>query len=291
MPSPILLICNPIAGGNARPAIQRAEKYLRDRGYQVETALTQARGDAQRFAAQARGKSYHRIIVAGGDGTLNEVVNGLAPCTTPLAFVPLGTTNVLSLEIGLPRTVEQACQVALEGNPRPISLGLAGETRFLLMAGVGFDAQVVAGVNARLKKLLGKGAYVVGALAQALRHRSQAVQVCMPNGQILTGYGAIISNARCYGGTFQITPKACLTEESLEVFILRNAGLSALLKLSLRMLLRRPVSPALGEIIRTREVTLSGDSVSVQLDGDFFGFLPLHFTTSFGEITLVFPSQ
>ncbi len=77
MPSPILLICNPIAGGNARPAIQRAEKYLRDRGYQVETALTQARGDAQRFAAQARGKSYHRIIVAGGDGTLNEVVNGL----------------------------------------------------------------------------------------------------------------------------------------------------------------------------------------------------------------------
>jgi diacylglycerol kinase family enzyme len=57
------------------------------------------------------------------------------------------------------------------------------------------------------------------------------------------------------------------------------------------MLLRRPVSPALGEIIRTREVTLSGDSVSVQLDGDFFGFLPLHFTTSFGEITLVFPSQ
>ncbi len=291
MSSPILLICNPIAGGNARPAIQRAESYLRNRGYQVETALTQARGDAQRFAAQARGKNYHRIIVAGGDGTLNEVINGLAPCTTPLAFVPLGTTNVLALEIGLPRTVEQACRVALEGSPRPISLGLAGDTRFLLMAGVGFDAQVVAGVNPRLKKFLGKGAYVAAALAQALRHRSQEVQARLPGDRILTGYGAIISNARCYGGSFQITPEACLTEGSLEVFILRTPGLASLLKLSLRMLLRRPVSPALGAIIRTRELTLSGDSVSVQLDGDFFGFLPLHFTTSFGEITLVFPSQ
>ncbi|MDY6850231.1 MAG: diacylglycerol kinase family protein [Geoalkalibacter sp.] len=291
MPSPILLICNPIAGGNARPAIQRAERYLRDRGYQVEIALTQARGDARRFAEQARGKSYHRIIVAGGDGTLNEVVNGLAPCTTPLAFLPLGTTNVLALEIGLPRAVEQSCRVALEGSPRPVCLGLADETRFLLMAGIGFDAQVVAGVNANLKKLLGKGAYVVEALAQALRHRPQEVRACLSDGRILTGYGAIISNARCYGGSFQITPRACLSEESLEVFILRTPGLASLVKLSLRMLLRRPVSPALGEIIRTREVSLSGDSVSVQLDGDFWGYLPLHFTTSFGEITLVFPSS
>ncbi len=291
MPSPILLICNPIAGGNARPAIQRAESYLRDRGYNVETALTQARGDARRFAAQARGKNYHRIIVAGGDGTLNEVINGLAPCATPLAFLPLGTTNVLALEIGLPQAVEPACQIALEGRPRAINLGLADDTRFLLMAGVGFDAEVVAGVNARLKMMLGKGAYVARALTQALRHRPQSLQVRMPDDRILTGYGAIIGNARCYGGSFQLTPRASLTEKSLEVFILRDPGLTTLFKLSLRMLLRRPVSPAMGETIRARELTISGDNVSVQLDGDFFGTLPLHFTTSFGEITLVFPSQ
>ncbi|MEZ4484638.1 MAG: acylglycerol kinase family protein [Syntrophotaleaceae bacterium] len=100
------------------------------RGATVDLTLTEKRGDAIEAAAAAKQAGFDRIVAAGGDGTLNEVINGLAPSPIPLAFIPFGTTNVFALEVGIPFDVEQACAVALGGQPRPVCLGLAGDTRF-----------------------------------------------------------------------------------------------------------------------------------------------------------------
>ena len=155
------LIANPVAGRGAMALIQQARQRLLDSGNDVELFLTRGRGDAERYAALAAAGGFDRIVVAGGDGTVNEVVNGMAADSPPLAILPLGTTNVLALEIGLPRRFEEACDLALHGKATPIYLGLADQRRFVLMAGVGFDADVVRGVNLRLKRAFGKGAYLV----------------------------------------------------------------------------------------------------------------------------------
>jgi len=94
----IKLIANPIAGGNALAKIRIAREFLEFHGCTVDLCLTGARGDAGKAAAAAKTEGFDRIIAAGGDGTLNEVLNGLAPSTIPLAILPLGTTNVFALE-------------------------------------------------------------------------------------------------------------------------------------------------------------------------------------------------
>ncbi len=287
----ILLIANPIAGGDAQKKIRRAEDYLLGRGHRVEVLLTRARGDARSAGERARAGGFDLIIAAGGDGTLNEVVNGLAPSATPLAFLPLGTTNVFALEAGIPFAVEKACAVALDGTPHPVCLGKAGEERFLLMAGIGFDADVVENVDGRTKRRAGKLAYVVSGLKRFLRYRHPPLEVRADDGQVVPAYGVILCNSRCYGGRFAVTPRASLTRDRLEAFLLERPGRLALLGVVGRLLLRRPMAPALGRILPVSRLEVRGEEVPVQVDGDFFGHLPLKFSTTFGEINLVFPPQ
>ena len=105
------------------------------------------------------------MVVAGGDGTVNETINGLARSGLPLALIPLGTANVLAAEIGLQTDPAAVARCVAFGQPRPIALGAANGRRFILMAGAGFDANVVAGVSVPMKRWLGKGAYILSSLA------------------------------------------------------------------------------------------------------------------------------
>ncbi len=287
----ILLIANPVAGGNARSKIDRAVAWLRSRGAVVELALTGASGDARRAAAAAKDAGFDRIIAAGGDGTLNEVINGLAPSPIPLAFIPFGTTNVFALEVGIPFDLEQACDIALNGTPRPVCLGLAGDTRFLLMAGVGFDAEVVAGVSLPLKRRVGKLAYIVSGIRNLLKPASAPFEVATENGDRCRAYGAVIGNGRFYGGRFMITPRASLQDDSLDVCLFLRPGRLRLLANVVRIVLGRPLPE--GEVLRlqTRRLTLTGCEALVQLDGDDHGRLPRTFRAVFGELTLVYPSS
>lgn len=288
-PRRVKLIANPVAGGDARRRIERARAWLQGRGCAVDLTLTGARGDAREAAAAAREGGFDRIVAAGGDGTLNEVINGLAPCATPLAFLPLGTTNVFALEAGIPFEVEKACAVALEGEARPVCLGMAGETRFLLMAGVGFDAQVVYGVDLRLKRLTGKLAYVVGALAALRQRRLAPLELVDETGAVHRGYDAVIGNCRCYGGKFSFTPQASLDADRLDVCLLLRPGRLGLLAAAATLLRGRSPVPPAALCLQGREFTLRGEGVPVQIDGDYLGKLPMTFRAVFGEISLVLP--
>ena len=286
----IKLIANPIAGGNSRPQIDRLCRYFSGQGHHVDLLLTAARGDAEDAARSARVGGYDRIIAAGGDGTLNEVINGLAPSTIPLAFIPLGTVNVLALEIGLPFDLLAAAEVAVSGVPTPVCLGQAGERKFLLMAGIGFDAQVVRAVDSRLKRRIGRFAYVVAALKTLWHWQEPRLTVTLAHGSVQNAAGAIIGNGRLYGGRFSLTPHARLTDATFEVLLLQRSSRTALLRAALCALLHRPPAREDGVLLRTSSLTIAG-TAPIQIDGDDFGDLPCAFVTLPGAITLVFPHR
>lgn len=289
IPRQIKLIANPVAGGDAAAKIRQAELCLAEQGARVELFLTGARGDAARAAAEAKSGGFDLVVAAGGDGTLNEVINGLAPSSIPLAFIPLGTTNVFALEADIPFDIAAACRIALNGSPTPICLGRAGDSRFLLMAGAGFDAEVVHRVDLRLKRRLGKLAYLVSALRVFFEHPPEPLEIVLEDGSQRTGYGLIIGNGRLYGGRFSITPGAALTDDQFEVCLLQRPGRLGLLHGLLRMLLKQPLAPAGGLLFKARELTVQGDQVPVQIDGDPHGRLPMSFRAVSGELLMVMP--
>lgn len=284
----IKLIANPVAGGNARPQIDRLCRYFAGQGYDVDLCLSAARGDAEAAARAAREQGYTRIVAAGGDGTLNEVINGLAPSTIPLAFIPLGTVNVLALEIGLPFNLLAAAAVAVRGVPTPVCLGLAGGRKFLLMAGIGFDAQVVRAVDSRLKRSIGRFAYVVAAMQALTRWQPPQLMVTLADGTVHKAEGVIIGNGRLYGGRFSLTPHARLADDTFEVLLLRRSSRLALLRAGLCLLLHRPPAPRDGILLHTTQLSIAG-TAPIQIDGDDHGDLPCDFKTLPAGITLVLP--
>ncbi|AMV73497.1 sphingosine/diacylglycerol kinase-like protein [Desulfuromonas sp. DDH964] len=287
----VKLIANPVAGRQARQRIQHAVEWLRAAGVEVDLTLTGARGDARRAAAEARTRGHDRVIAAGGDGTLNEVVNGLVPSAIPLAFLPLGTTNVFALEAGIPFDLEAACRIALEGPAVPVNLGVANDTRFLLMASAGLDAEAVCQVSPGLKRALGKGAYLASALRALFQAPPQPFTARTAAGEDIPCYGAIISNGRLYGGRFVIAPGASLTAASFEVCLLLKPGRRALLGAALALAAGRTLSPAAARRLQTPNLQLLGAGVAVQIDGDFFGRLPVTLRIASDELCLVMPGK
>jgi diacylglycerol kinase (ATP) len=285
------LIANPAAGSAALARIRRLVALLEQGGASVDLTLTTRRGDAQRAAAAAKDGGFQRIVAAGGDGTLNEVINGLAPGDLPLAFVPMGTANVFALEAGIPFDVEQACALALHGRPRPVYLGAANGRRFLLMAGVGFDAAVVGRVNLRLKRRFGKLAYLVSALQVLCGPPPGALQLTTDRGEQYRAYGAIVSNARLYGGRFVISPQADMQDDALAVCLFLRPGRFALLRTAVRIAVGRPPGPREVRQLRVQSLTATGNGIPVQIDGDYLGELPQTFQARFGELQVVFPSD
>jgi len=177
MKSSITLICNPAAKGMSKAKIERACRLLEQKDYCVELLLTKQRGEAEQFAKDAAKRVPFVIMAAGGDGTFNEVANGIAGSEIPMAILPLGTTNVLAKELGIPDTVEGALEVALNNTPKSVSLGRIAIVRdtsrvfryFILMAGIGFDGEAVYGINETCKKISGKGAYLYCGVKTLLR--------------------------------------------------------------------------------------------------------------------------
>lgn len=288
-PMRLLLIANPISGGDARPRIARAAAWFLGQGADVEVVLTQQRGDARRLAGQVHDRRCDRVVVAGGDGTLNEVANGLCGSTVPVAFLPLGTVNVFALETGIPLDLAGACRLALEGRPRSISLGRIGDELFLLMASAGWDAAAVARLRPAVKRRFGRLAYVLSAVEALLAQPPNTVEIRLPDGRRRNGSGVVVSNARCYGGRYVITPQASLLSDRLELCLLRRDGRAAMLGYALRLGLHLPLRPPAVEYHSVDAVEISGAGVPVQVDGDPWGMLPARVASVPNALSVVLP--
>lgn len=161
MRSSIILIGNPAARGASHKKFESASVFLQGKGFGTKILLTEKSNDATRIASEAVMEKPYAIIAAGGDGTINEVINGMVKSDVPLAILPLGTTNVLAKELGIPEYINGAMEAIVSRKPRTVSLGRielnpgtdsAYARYFCLMAGIGFDGKAVHDINNAVKK-------------------------------------------------------------------------------------------------------------------------------------------
>jgi diacylglycerol kinase (ATP) len=284
-----LIIFNPAAGWRRRQRLAPVLAQLGEHGCAFVVRETQAPGDAERFAAQVDPGAFDLVVVAGGDGTVNETINGLARSGLPLALIPLGTANVLAAEIGLgPDPAAVARCVAL-GQPRPIALGAAAGRRFILMAGAGFDAHVVAGVSVPMKRWLGKGAYVLSTLRQLLVFDFPGYEVLTDN-TVRHAASVIVTNARYYGGRFVCAPDAALESDTLQVCLFDRAGRLAAIGYALALFSGRLPRLSSYRVVEARRIEVRGrPGEPTQVDGDGIGRLNVAIEVLPKALDLVFP--
>jgi YegS/Rv2252/BmrU family lipid kinase len=247
-------------------------------GFEIDERHTGAPGDAAEFARHAVAESYELVCAVGGDGTVNETVNGLAGSDVPLAIVPTGTVNVLAMELGIPLDPPDAVRVIEKGSLSWIDLGLAGERYFALMAGIGMDARVVASVNPLLKKTLKEAAFAVQGAVSYFTHEEPLLRVECEE-QTVEGYFAVFGNASNYGGAFGITPFADMRDGLLDVCVLKDKSFLGTAWYWLAALINSHINHPKVAYFRTEAAQVSAvepdKEVLVQTDGEVAGKLPL----------------
>jgi diacylglycerol kinase (ATP) len=275
----LLVIWNPIAGGRKRRRLGRWLSHLRRLGAEVTLSETGAPRHAEALARAADPRRFDAVAVAGGDGTINEAVNGLADSSLPLAVLPLGTANVLANEIGLPRRPADLAELAAFGPARPIWPGEAqspaGDARrFLIMAGIGFDADVVEHLDVALKRRAGKLAYVASILGRLRDYRPRFYRAEI-DGVAVEGASLVAAKAHFYGGRFVLAPAARLDQPSLQLVVFGHAGRCAALGYLAAMGAGRLSHCRSLRILPAKSLLLTEPAgAPVQLDGDIQLRLP-----------------
>jgi diacylglycerol kinase (ATP) len=299
----ILIAFNPNAGQAAvvRPAIDAAAALWRSHGWQVELRPTQCAGDATRIAREGSAAGFHVIVAAGGDGTVNEVMNGLVNTDTALGVLPAGTVNVWAREMGLPMDIQQSAAALLLSQWRQIDVGRVRsmlhrsrrlsrkkiarnkapfiDRYFLLMAGIGFDAAVTAGVDPKEKKWLGAIAYVKQAIQLACQYQGTNLALRLDGKKVRGRFlMAVVGNSQLYGGVIKFTVNALVDDGLLDVCVIKGRSM---LKAPLRLLSIFSRSHHLDSRIEYHQAKqiqfFSRKSVPVQLDGDYIGTTPMVF--------------
>ena len=269
---------------------------LRINGHNLTVVPTRGRGTAGILAREHITRGADLVIVAGGDGTINEAAEGMLHSAVPLAILPGGTANVLANEIGLGTRIERAAARLEECRPRRISVGhLTSDggrvsRHFLLMAGIGFDAYVVHHVDGELKSRTGKFAYWVAGL-RLLGRRLEEFQVDI-GGEKRQGSFALVSKVRNYGGDFQIARSVRLSDDRFELVLFEGRHTARYVKHFAGMMLNRLSTMKGVAVLRADCVTLSDPQdrcVYVQIDGEFAGRLPAEIRIVPDALTLMTP--
>jgi YegS/Rv2252/BmrU family lipid kinase len=273
----ILVIANPAAGtGRAAARVARLVRALESHGHSVDVRATRARGDASRQARDAEGR-VDCIIAAGGDGTLNEVLNGLAdPSRTLLAPFALGTANMLARQLALPSDPERLAEVIRCAHTRRIDLGQTGKTRFLSVAGVGFDGLVTETLARSRRGTLGYRGYAAPILAALRRYAPPRITVRLDGGAPIGCAFVIVSKLANYGGIFCATPAAQPDSGVFEVCLFPTASVPDLARYAGAALWARFSRKSAFRIEKATRVEIAAsEPTPVQLDGDHWGYTPL----------------
>lgn len=291
------IIANPVSGTMRAPGmlaqLQAAADYLTLHGLPAEVRLTEHVGHATELARESVAKQMDIVIAAGGDGTVNDVVQGLAGHPTALGVLPLGTVNVWARETGIPLHIFEACDVVLSGVRRRVDLGRANTRYFLMMAGIGFDAEVTRRVeHGRLKRL---GLKLVEYLATA----SVLTLTTRPAHIWLTSNGKrrptsalmiVIGNTRLYAGALTFATRAVADDGVLDIVVIGGGGLLYRAGVVRRALLRRPSRGPQLRYERARTIRIdSTPPMPVQVDGEIIGTLPMTFSIAPLALTVIVP--
>ena len=290
------LIFNPRAGAHRKrdfaTEVETVSVALKNAGVDVLQVPTSGPNSATEYARHHLAQGIDIVVAAGGDGTLNEVLQGMVGSRTPLAIWPAGTANVLARELGISTEIDDVVRTIVSGEELRIAVGQAADRYFFLMAGIGLDAAIIRDVRPDLKARYGEGAFWLVGLAKFFAAAPEPFAVDIDGVQHEAGFVAI-GNASRYGGSLSLTPDARIDEPVLDVCIFPPKSLSISYVPNL-------IACMTGDPTRFGDVTYlktgslrarhtDGDRPWVQVDGEVIGQLPMEFRSIPDALTVLVP--
>lgn len=287
------IIANPVAGGGK--GIVQANALLsalEERDVTVQLFCTEKAGDARAEAAVA---TADIIAVVGGDGTLNEVLNGLPEGTyTALAILPVGTANVVARELGMAPDAQYVADRIVAGEVVAMDVGLHEAQRFLLGAGAGLDAAVAHAVHLGRGKKSSLIRWVLPALRVVWQYDYPKIRVVVDGAEVASDAEyVIIGNCRYSAGVFPATPHAEIGDHRLDICVMRKLTWARLLWLMVRVWRPDFIKASWIDYRQGQEICLTpatpGDSVLMQIDGDPAGHIPATFSVAEWSVRMIHP--
>jgi diacylglycerol kinase (ATP) len=286
------LIANPAAGGGrGRRTAEGAAAALQRAGRPVELLLTQGPGHALELARQALAAGCERLVVCGGDGTIRQVLPALSQRPVPLGLLPFGTANDLARALGIPRGLDRALEVLLQGQPAPMDLGRMGEALFCTVAAFGFDAEISEAMLRGQIPIPGTAGYLCATLGHLFRYRAPQVRL---EGEFGVFEGEVLlvaaANTCYYGGGMKIAPGADPRDGRLDVCIVPLLPKRTILNMLPRIFwgghLRHPAV----RLERSSWLRLHSDQPRLlHADGEFLGHSPARLEVLAASLQVVLP--
>jgi diacylglycerol kinase (ATP) len=296
-----IVIANPTAGSytNRVQQINEALDYLREHGWNVELKLTEGQGDARKLTREAVAQGLDVVVAVGGDGTINEIIQELAGSETALGVLPGGTVNVWARETGISLEIAQSRKVLVEGQTRRIDLGKVNDRYFLLMATIGFDAEVTRTVEQKPIKRFGVVGYILMGTWLGLGYPNfQAFLQIGKRVQRVRALQIVMGNTQLYAGAVKFTWRAKCDDGLLDVCIVHSQNILGRINVLVDFLFRRKQRRDQLSYESVREVKLHSNlPVAIQVDGDPYGhtarkgFPPTIFTIIPGALKVIVPRE
>jgi YegS/Rv2252/BmrU family lipid kinase len=292
------IIVNPTSGSATDVVLRELRetaRWLTEKGLATELRLTRGADHATWLARDAASAGLDMVIAAGGDGTVNDVIQALAGHTTALGVLPVGTVNVWAREMGISLSLAEARETLLHGVHRRVDLGRAGQRYFLMMAGIGFDAEVARRVERGWLRRFGLKMldYIAAVVALSVTAQSAELRIQMGDShRHERALMVIIGNTRLYGGAMTFTQKAVADDGALDVVVIGSGGLTHRLNVLGRAFLRLPSAGPRVRYTRAQAVRVSSRRAEpVQVDGEVIGHLPMTFTIAPRALRVILPSS
>lgn len=285
----VAVILNPAARGQRA---QRLEARVRAVARKAVVHCTTRQGEAEMLARRAAAEGFGGVVAAGGDGTVNEVVNGIAGSKSALGILPLGTMNVYAAELGLPAGNLEACwKIIAAGKPRRVDLPSANGRHFVQLAGVGFDAQAIAETSRSLKRNIGPLSYLVSA-AQIAARRPPRLQVESEQAVTKEGSFVLVGNGRLYGGPFPFFKQAVIDDGLFDVLVFKRFNYLEIIRYMQDVLFSPQITSPEVEYFQTTALRVTSEgTVPVEIDGELIGNCPVEFKIRQGGLRVFAPPK
>ena len=284
----LAIIFNPAARGEKARSLEEKVRSLTG----PDTPLFTSRpGETVALARQLAQGGHSTIVAAGGDGTINEVVNGIAGLDVSLGILPTGTMNILACELGLPTTQLELCwEIIQRGFTRSIDLAMANDQYFVQLAGIGLDALVVRETDLNMRKTIGPISYIFAA-AQIIGRPAPRLEICFNERETMGGCFVLVGNGRFYGGPLSFFPNAKNDDGLLDVLVFKHQGYLDIIRYLQGVLIGNHADFADIEYRQIHSLRVISDRrVPVEIDGEVSFHTPVHFRVGPSKLRVHVPN-
>ncbi len=276
------LIFDPISGGGiGKEYINDVVEKLKNNKVDLDLYYTKKVGDAREVSKEIKENEFDVVAVMGGDGTINEVINGLFPTNIPINIIPSGVANVFANEVGIPINPLKACEAIYKGNLYEVDLGKINDSYFLSLASIGFDSHVLKDTPSSLKRKYGKLAYIYTGLKTIFSYEPSPIYVTVKeNAKKKKCYFMVVGNVSIYGTPYvKMTPKASVNDGLLDVCLFKKENFINYFRYFLGAIFKIHTQFPDVEYFQTDKFYVESEKpLLVEVDGDVWGELPTTFS-------------